>query len=74
QERNFTTGFGEWADRMHAYLQRQYNDGTRYQLHYVTARELYNLVKAAEAGHDGPPRDYRDFLLAPPLARSTRCR
>lgn len=73
QERNFTTGFGEWANRMHTYLQQRYNDGTRYQLHYVTARELYNLVKAAEAGHDGPPRDYRDFLLAPPLARSARC-
>lgn len=70
QERNFTTGFGEWADRMHTYLEQHYNDGTRYQLHYVTAREMYNLVKAAEAGQDGPPMAYRDFLLAPPPARS----
>ena len=27
-----------------------YNDGRRYRLHYVTAREMYNVVKATEAG------------------------
>lgn len=32
-------------------------------LHYVTARELYNIVKAAEAGEIGNPEDYRDYLL-----------
>jgi hypothetical protein len=40
-----------------------------FRLHYVTAREAYNLVKAAEAGHDGDPNAYRDFLLAPPANR-----
>jgi hypothetical protein len=38
-------------------------------LHYVTAREMYNLVKAAEAGQTGNPSDYRNFLLPPPLIR-----
>jgi hypothetical protein len=35
-------------------------------MHYVTARELYNIIKAAEAGHAGNPGSYRDFELAPP--------
>ncbi len=36
------------------------------RMHYVTARELYNIIKAAEAGRAGNPGDYRDFELAPP--------
>jgi hypothetical protein len=38
-------------------------------LHYMTAREAYNVVKAAEAGREGDPDLYRDFLVPPPLAR-----
>jgi hypothetical protein len=40
-----------------------------FRLHYVTGREAYNLVKAAEAGHAGDPDDYRDFLIPPPANR-----
>jgi hypothetical protein len=40
------------------------------KLHYVTAREVYNLVKAAEAGKTGDPHQYRDFLLPPPPVRA----
>ena len=69
QERNFTATFGEVAGKMHAYLQIRYNDGERYRLHYVTAREMYNLVKAAEAGQTGEPNEYRDFVLPPPPVR-----
>jgi hypothetical protein len=32
-----------------------------FQFHYVTARELVNIVHAAEAGKTGNPGDYRDF-------------
>jgi hypothetical protein len=32
-----------------------------FQYHYVTARELVNIVHAAEAGHSGNPSDFRDF-------------
>jgi len=35
-------------------------------LHYVTARELTNIIKAAEAGHGGNPGDWRDFEVSPP--------
>jgi hypothetical protein len=39
----------------------------------VTAREAYNIVKAAEAGKSGNPNDYRDFEIAPPANRLFRC-
>src|SRR5262249_32297077 len=42
-------------------------------LHFVTAREAYNIVKAAEAGHSGNPNDYRDYLIPPPANRLIRC-
>ena len=48
---------------MFGYLEEKYNDGKDYKLHYVTAREMYNIVKAAEAGEPGEPGEYRDYLL-----------
>ena len=42
----------------HLHLQQRYNDGAAWRLHYVTAREMYNLIKAAEAGDPGLSRDY----------------
>lgn len=59
---------GPAVDAMHAYLEQHYNDGERYVLHYVTAREMFNIIKAAEAGLGGNPHQYRDFILAPPQA------
>jgi hypothetical protein len=38
-------------------------------LHYVTAREAYNIVKAAEDGHSGDPGQYRDYRIPPPANR-----
>ncbi len=55
--------FGKHADVMYSYLERKYNDGKNYCLHYVTAREMYNIAKAAEAGKFGNPNDYRDFKI-----------
>ena len=60
---------GEWGDKMYDYLEKNYNDGTRYVLHYVTAREAYNIAKAAEAGKSGNPNDYRNFLIPPYVNR-----
>jgi hypothetical protein len=54
---------GDPADQMYDYLERKYNDGRKYKLHYVTAREAYNIIKAAEAGMKGDPNDYRDFVI-----------
>jgi hypothetical protein len=45
-----------------------YNDGERFVLHYVTAREMYNVAMAAMEGQRGNPNDYRDHVLLPPPA------
>ena len=34
-----------------------------FSLHFVTAREMYNIIKAAEAGENGDPGAYRDYVL-----------
>ena len=56
---------GEGFDKMLASLENRYNDGKNFILHYVTAREAYNLIKAAEAGETGNPEQYRDYLVKP---------
>ena len=35
-------------------------------LHYMTAREAYNVLKAAEDGKDGNPENYRDYRIPKP--------
>jgi hypothetical protein len=65
-ERDFDALFGEKAMRMHETLNELCNDGTRYQLHYVTAREAYNLAKAAERGLGGDPRQWLDLVVDRP--------
>ena len=34
------------------------------KLRFVTAREAYNIVKAAEAGLSGDPEKYHDYIIA----------
>ncbi len=58
---------------MHDHLERVYNDGSNYVLHYVTAREMYNIIKAAEAGRSGNPREYRDFAFAEACSTREAC-
>ncbi len=66
QEGDVETILGEPVDKMFSHLEQMYNDGANYILHYVSAREVYNIVKAAEAGHSGSPSAYRDFVLPRP--------
>lgn len=71
QDGDMETLLGEPVDMMHSYLESRYNDGVNYALHYVTAREMYNIARAAEAGEQGNPSRFRDYVIAPPprLAR-----
>ena len=62
---------GPAMDEAFVHLEREYNDGKNFILHYVTARELYNIVKAAEAGQTGNPDLYRDYLVQPPRYDAT---
>ncbi len=56
---------GAGGRALHDALAR-YNDGREWKLHYVSARELYNIAMAAMAGKSGDPGEYRDFVLPPP--------
>lgn len=53
-------------------LERAYDDGVRYKLHYVTAREAYNLARAAAAGVNGEPELYFDTPIPPYAADRPR--
>jgi hypothetical protein len=53
-------------------LETRYNDGARYVLHYVTAREAYNIVRAAMDGQSGDPDAYRDWEVQPYVADGRR--
>lgn len=57
---------GDGMDHALGYLESRYNDGSNFRLHYVTARELYNVIKAAEAGESGDPEQFRNYLIQPP--------
>ena len=64
-DRNRDVLLGEPADEMYGFLESQYRDRPGFRLHYVNARELYNIAKAAEAGMSGDPDLYRDYTIAP---------
>ena len=53
-------------------FESRYNDGTRYVLHYVTAREAYNVARAAAAGKHGNPNQYYDFEVGPYRTRAKK--
>jgi hypothetical protein len=59
-------------DETLTYLERRYNDGEQYVLHYVTAREAYNLVRAAVRGATADPQQYYDAVI-PPYISSPSC-
>lgn len=69
QEQDMDVLLGAAVDDMFSYLEDRYNDGVEYVLHYVNSRELYNIVKAAEAGLEGSPNDFRDFILSDPTVK-----
>jgi hypothetical protein len=47
-----------------AYLERRYSDGTDWKLHYVSAREMYNIARAAEDGQQGEPGGWRGYEVS----------
>ena len=55
-------------DRALSHLESRYNDGGHYILHYVTAREAYNLARAAVDGQHGDPALYMDWAVKPYIA------
>ena len=69
---NRASFLGAGNDAVFAAMEMWWNRAP-FRLHYVTAREAYNIVKAAESGKSGNPNDYRDFEIAPPANRLIHC-
>jgi hypothetical protein len=63
---------GPTFDATLSYLEERYNDRRNYVLHYVSAREAYNLVRAAMEGAGGDPVQYFDRPIPPYRAGHTR--
>ena len=60
------TLLGRRMDEAFDYLESRYNDGVEWKLHYVSAREMYNIARAAEDGLAGDPGALRDYEIARP--------
>ncbi len=69
-EANAEVMLGEKIDALHRALAADYNDGSSWKLHYVTAREMYNVARAAMDGLNGSPQTYYDYEVPPPPRKS----
>jgi len=58
---NTRTLLGEPMRAFHRALAKLAARNSNLCCHYVTAREMVNIVHAAEAGHSGDPGQFRDF-------------
>ena len=70
REENADTLLGQPMDALFTHLETACNDGDQFRLHYVTARQLVNIIKAAEQGRRGDPSRYRDLELLGPSGGS----
>lgn len=68
-ERTARSLLGSDGRAFHEGLIQHFNDGVDWSLHYVTAREMFNIAAAAMEGKQGDPNQYRDYLLPPPPVR-----
>jgi hypothetical protein len=62
-EENQTVLLGEPMVRFHQDLARRGAEDSQFHFHYVTAREMYNLARAAEAGWTGSVAEARNFQV-----------
>ena len=67
EERNLPALLGATANSMCTSLEIRSHAENNHRLHYGTARELYNIINAAEAGRDGDLGQSRDYLVPPYL-------
>jgi hypothetical protein len=63
-ERPMSTLLGDPMRRFYDHFLSGFNDGKRYRAHFVTARELVNIVHAAEEGKTGNAGEFRSFRYA----------
>jgi hypothetical protein len=60
---------GDGAHEMHTALAEYMKQGDK--LHYVTAREMFNVARAAMDGKTGEPSAYFDYIVKPPPIATT---
>ncbi|MBL9120394.1 MAG: hypothetical protein JNL80_10830 [Phycisphaerae bacterium] len=65
-EANRQVLLGPSMQMLHRSLAERAQGDTRFRYHYVTAREMFNLALAAEAGWQGTVADALDFEICPP--------
>jgi hypothetical protein len=63
QEKNMNYLLFGGLDRLYSTLESYDNDISNYKLHYVSAREMFNLVKALEANTMDRLENWRDYPL-----------
>jgi hypothetical protein len=62
-EKNQSVLLGDPMVRFHQSLADRAAQDPNFHYHYVTAREMVNLAKAAEANFKGPVNEARDYEL-----------
>ena len=60
---NEAHNLGKMAEQFFSELEKTFRNPGSGSLHYVTAREMFNIIKAAEAGMTGNPGDFRDYKI-----------
>ena len=59
-ERDMATLLTDTMKNFFQHALTHYNDGQRFRFHFVTAREMVNIIHAAEDGKSGNAGDYRN--------------
>jgi len=61
QENNMEMLLGDGLNFMFSYLENNYNEKKRFFLHYVTAREMYNIIRAIEKDQVKEKHDFTQY-------------
>jgi hypothetical protein len=64
-----STLWGDEAEAFWSHVEAKHSDGRQYRVHYMSAREACNVVRAAQDGRTGNAYDHRDYAV-PPYASS----
>ena len=67
-DKNRAVLLGKDLNALFADAALRYNDGKRFRLHHVTAREMFNVVQYTEADMGEDLLTARNYLLPPPVA------
>ncbi|MEI8340545.1 MAG: hypothetical protein WCH43_03290 [Verrucomicrobiota bacterium] len=69
---NSSLFLGAQMQQFHRDLAAFAADNTGFRYHYVTAREMVNILHAAEDGHQGDPDEFRDYRYQSLISKDRR--